>query len=170
MKTVFLGFVGYSGSGKTTLLEKLINIFSNKGYVVGAVKHDAHSFEIDYPGKDSYRLKHSGAVRVVLSSKEKLAVVEDRKYEKPFSEIKDMFKDCSIVFVEGYKLEDIDKIEVKRDGVGDDFLINKGVKNIILIVSDKKDIDMDVKVIDLNDIDAVVDFVENYIKENEVFI
>ncbi len=137
MKTVFIGFVGHSGNGKTTLIEKLIKEFTKKGYKVGAIKHDAHNFEIDYPGKDSYRMKHAGALRVVLSSKEKFALIEDRKEEKTLNEIKQLFLDCDIVFVEGYKLGDIPKIEVHRSENSKNYLIDENIKNIVAIVTDE---------------------------------
>ena len=164
METFFIGIIGHSGSGKTTLTEKLINLFSNRGKVVGAVKHDAHSFEIDYPGKDSYRLKHAGAKRIVLSSKEKLAVVEDRDFEKPFRKIKDMFSDCEIVFVEGYKLEDIPKIEVHRRQTNYEYLIEKGFENIILIATDETQKHFNVPVFHIDDIESIAAFIEKKAK------
>ncbi len=165
-ETLFLGFVGHSGSGKTTLIEKIIEIFSKKGLDVGAIKHDAHSFEIDYPGKDSYRLKHAGAKRIVLSSKDKFAMVEDRDKEKPLNEIKEIFSDCDIVFIEGYKLENIQKIEVKRDAVSNEYLAENGIKNIIMIATDSKTKpNLNIPIYDINDIDKIVEFIEGLIKQ-----
>ncbi len=165
MKPVFVGFIGNSGVGKTTLIERLIRVFVDKGYRVGAVKHDAHKFEIDYPGKDSYRMKHAGAWRVALSSKDKLAMVEDREKEKSLDEIKEMFDDCDFVFVEGYKLEDLPKIEVHRDEVDKGWYVQKGFKNIILAVSDKH-YDLSIPVLLFNEIDSIVAFVENLKNED----
>ena len=70
-----VSFVGSSGSGKTTFLEQIIPLFIDKGYKTGTIKHDAHKFEIDKPGKDSYRLKQAGAGTVCISSAEKLALI-----------------------------------------------------------------------------------------------
>ncbi len=162
-KPFFIGFVGHSGSGKTTLIEKLIKIFARKGYRVGAIKHDAHKFEIDYPGKDSYRMKHAGACRVVISSKNKLAMVEDRLDEKPFDEIKAMFSDCDIVFVEGYKLSDIPKIEVHRKETGFEYLIESGIEGIALIATNEKRT-FAAPSVDLDDVDGIVGFIENLIE------
>ncbi len=159
MGTFFLGFVGYSGSGKTTLIEKLITEFSKERYKVGTVKHDAHSFEIDYPGKDSYRFKHAGSIRVVLSSKDKLALIEDREEEKPFSEIKAYFLDCDLVFVEGYKLEDLPKIEVHRKITNHDYLFKKSIENIIMIAADEE-IAADVPTYNINDIEGIYEFIK----------
>ncbi len=165
MKPVFVGFIGNSGVGKTTLIERLIRVFVDKGYRVGAVKHDAHKFEIDYPGKDSYRMKHAGASRVVLSSKDKFALVEDREKEKPLEEIKELFSDCDFVFVEGYKLEDLPKIEVHRDDVNKDWYIQKGFGNIILAISDKH-YDLSIPVLLFDELDNIVVFIENLKNEN----
>ena len=163
MRTLFVGFIGYSGSGKTTLIERLIERFSSKGYRVGAVKHDAHNFEIDYPGKDSYRMKHAGAKRVVLSSKSKLALVEDRESEMPLEEIKKLFGDCDIVFVEGYKLEDLPKVEVRRSGVGGDYLFKEGIKNIMLVVTDE-DVEADVPTLRIDNFEEIALFLERFFK------
>ena len=162
MKTLFLGFVGNSGSGKTTLIEKLIKIFSKKGYKVGAIKHDAHNFEIDYPGKDSYRMKHAGAKKVVLASKDKIAMVEDLDEEIPLKELKRMFKGFDLVFVEGYRLEDLHKIEVHRSQASAGYLIEQGIKNIVMVASDEK-VELGVPVVDLNEIEKIVEFIENFI-------
>ncbi len=163
MKPFFIGVVGHSGSGKTTLIVKLIEKLSKKGYTVGAVKHDAHSFEIDYPGKDSYRFKHSGAKRVVLSAKDKFAMIEDRDKEKPLDEIKNMFSDCDIVFIEGYKLADVDKIEVHRKQTNYEYLVQKGIKNIVMIASNEK-IDFFKPVCDIDDINSIAYFIEELAK------
>jgi molybdopterin-guanine dinucleotide biosynthesis protein B len=72
-----VSIVGKSGSGKTTLLEKVIKELTHRGYTVGVLKHDAHGFEIDHEGKDSWRHKKAGASTVALSSPEKFAVIKD---------------------------------------------------------------------------------------------
>ena len=73
-----------SNTGKTTLIEALITIFKEKNYNIGVLKHDAHKFEIDKEGKDSYRFAKAGADKMVISSKEKLAMVETIKEEKDY--------------------------------------------------------------------------------------
>ncbi len=165
MGAYFIGIVGYSGSGKTTLIVKLIDSLTKAGYVVGAIKHDAHSFEIDYPGKDSYRMKHAGAKRVVLSSYDKLAVVEDRDKEKPLNEIKSMFDDCDIVLVEGYKLADLPKIEVHRKDTGYKYLIESGIKGIVAIATDEKEYKSEAYVFDIDNVESISAFLENMIEK-----
>lgn len=105
-----LGFAGYSGSGKTTLIEKLIPVFKDRGFKVAVIKHDAHGFKMDEEGRDTYRFGSAGADTVMISSGSHSA----RLSNKPFS-LKEMLDDADgadIVFVEGYKHEDIPKVFV----------------------------------------------------------
>lgn len=112
---VIISFVGKSNSGKTTFLEKLIAEMKRRGVRVGVVKHDAHKFEIDYEGKDSYRLKHAGADVMLISSASKIAMVRDSREDTPLAALCGEFmKDVHIVFSEGYKRENAHKIEISR--------------------------------------------------------
>src|SRR5512143_21431 len=83
--------VGKSDSGKTTLLEKLVKELTSRGYRIGTIKHDVHSFEIDHPGKDSWRHKQAGASATVISSPAKLALVVDTDHDHTLAEIRDRF-------------------------------------------------------------------------------
>ena len=76
MPVKVLAFVAKSNTGKTSLLEHLIRELKNRGYKVGAIKHDAQRFEIDYPGKDSHRLTEAGADTMLITSPEKLALIK----------------------------------------------------------------------------------------------
>jgi molybdopterin-guanine dinucleotide biosynthesis protein B len=110
-----VSIVGKSGSGKTTLLEKVINELTRRGYTVGVIKHDAHGFEIDHEGKDSWRHKKAGAVTVALSSPEKFAVIKDVSVEWTPERIIDSYLiDSDIVITEGFKKSAFPKIEVVR--------------------------------------------------------
>lgn len=110
-----VSIVGTSGSGKTTLLEKVVGELVGKGYSVGTIKHDAHGFELDREGKDSWRHKKAGAKTVVLSSPGKLAVIKDIRGEWPPERIaSSFFPDADIVITEGYKKGPFPKIEVIR--------------------------------------------------------
>lgn len=118
-QTPALAIVGWSGSGKTTLTEQLIAIFKSQGMTVCAVKHDAHRFSIDHPGKDSHRFTAAGADRMVICSPEKLAMVERHSEQPPLAEVLDRFgNDADLVLVEGYKTGDLPKIEVHRPSLG----------------------------------------------------
>lgn len=110
-----VSFVGSSGSGKTTLLVRVIEELVKRGYKVATLKHDAHRFEIDHEGKDSWRHKKAGASTVALSSPEKFAVIKDVKCEwTPERLITSYLMDADIVITEGYKTSWFPKIEVVR--------------------------------------------------------
>jgi molybdopterin-guanine dinucleotide biosynthesis protein len=113
--------VGKSGSGKTTLLEKLIPELRALGLRVGAVKHDAHRFDIDVPGKDSWRLGQAGAEAYVVHSPVKLALVTSLAHEARLVDIVlRYFTGFDIVVVEGHKLQSPNKVEVFRQAAGHD--------------------------------------------------
>lgn len=110
-----VSIVGHSGSGKTTLIENLIPRLKAKGYKVGALKHDAHHFDIDHEGKDTWRMANAGADAVVISSKDKIAMVKMVEEEKNIDEIAQwLFTDVDIIITEGYKAFNKPKIEVVR--------------------------------------------------------
>lgn len=115
MPVPILSFVGRSNSGKTTLIEAIIPLLKQAGFRVGAIKHDAHRFEIDHPGKDSWRFTHAGADTMVITSAGQLAMV--KSLERPISVpevVEELFGDVDIVIVEGYKAADLPRIEVIR--------------------------------------------------------
>ncbi|MFQ5465184.1 MAG: molybdopterin-guanine dinucleotide biosynthesis protein B [Thermodesulfobacteriota bacterium] len=110
-----ISIVGLSGSGKTTLIEKLVCELTARGHRVGTVKHDAHAFEIDHEGKDSWRHKRAGARTVVLASKEKLAVIRDTDSEwEPARLVASFLDHLDVVVAEGFKESGFPKIEVVR--------------------------------------------------------
>lgn len=158
--TPAVSFIARSGTGKTTLVTKLISELKSRGYKVGAIKHDAHKFEIDHPGKDSYRFTESGVDTMLISSNNKLALV--KQYEQPpqiAEMIRDYFSDVDIVLVEGFKRIGLPKIEVHRKGHGD-VLLCRGSRNdpSLLAVATDSVLDLDVPLLDLNRPTQVVDF------------
>ena len=115
MKVV--GFSGYSGSGKTTLIERLIPALKARGQRVSVVKHAHHRFDIDHPGKDSWRHRQAGAFEVVVASDLRLALV--REFEAPLQIsvhqlIAELDAGVDWVLVEGFRHGDLPKIEVWR--------------------------------------------------------
>jgi molybdopterin-guanine dinucleotide biosynthesis protein MobB len=111
-----LSFVGNSGSGKTTLIEKLIPIFKERGLKVGAIKHDAHQFEIDHPGKDSYRFANAGADTTVIASNKKFAMVSTLGMPLEVDDIVTKhFMGFDLVLTEGYRQSRRPKIIVTRE-------------------------------------------------------
>lgn len=110
-------FAGYSGSGKTRLLERLIPAFKQRGQRVSVIKHAHHQFDIDYPGKDSFRHREAGAFEVVVASSRRLALIREFEQEAPLSVhqlVAELDASVDWVLIEGLKQSDLNKIEVWR--------------------------------------------------------
>lgn len=157
-----VAFLGRSGTGKTTLIEKLLPELARRGYRVGAIKHDAHRFDIDHPGKDSHRLTAAGAETMLIASAEKLALVKIHPSSPPVEELLDTyFPDLDIVLVEGFSRSGLPKIELRRKEKNAPFLC-RGEKHDpgLIAVASEYSLTMDVPVLDLNDPKQVADFIE----------
>ena len=116
-----LGFAGFSGSGKTTLVEHLVRGLRQKGLRVSVVKHAHHQFEMDQPGKDSWRHREAGAFEVLIASNRRLVL--QREYEQSAEPqvhhlLAEVFDGVDWVLVEGFKYSDLPKIEVWRPESG----------------------------------------------------
>lgn len=110
-----VSFIGRPDSGKTTLLEKIIPELVRRGFRVGLIKHHVHHFEMDTPGKDTWRLKKAGCSAVLLSSPSGLGFIRDTERDAPVKDLVDSyFSDMDLVLTEGYKQEPFPKIEVFR--------------------------------------------------------
>ncbi|HEY5975248.1 MAG TPA: bifunctional molybdenum cofactor guanylyltransferase MobA/molybdopterin-guanine dinucleotide biosynthesis adaptor protein MobB [Geobacteraceae bacterium] len=155
-----VSFVAKSGTGKTTLLEKVIADLAGRGYRVGVIKHDAHRFDIDHPGKDSHRLTAAGAATMLISSPEKLALVKQHSASPPIEElIRTYFSDVDLVLTEGFKKSGLAKIEVHRQERSPTLLCrgDEHDPSLLAVCSDEP-LDLDVPVLDLNNSSAVADF------------
>ena len=110
------GFAGWSGSGKTTLIEKLIPLFVRRGLTVSLIKHAHHAFDVDQPGKDSYRHRHAGCSEVLVTSSRRWALVHELRGapEPGFAELIERVSPCDLLLVEGFKHAPIPKLEVWR--------------------------------------------------------
>lgn len=156
-----VSFVGKSNSGKTTFLEKLIPEMKRRGYRLGVIKHDAHSFTIDHEGKDSYRLKEAGADTVILSSETKLALVKDVGTTPSLHELCNKFLlDVDIIFSEGYSKENAHKIEISRCANSTELIFQND--ECIAIISDWTP-ETCLPVYNLNDVEKVGDFIQENI-------
>ena len=135
-----VGFAAWSGTGKTTLLTNLLSIFNERGLRVGVVKHAHHTFEIDYPGKDSYELRKAGALQVLIGSRKRWALISenrdhlDKSLEYHINNLD--LESLDLVLVEGFKPEHIPKIEVHRPSLGKELLF-PGDDSIFAIASDE---------------------------------
>jgi molybdopterin-guanine dinucleotide biosynthesis protein B len=109
-----ISIVGKSGVGKTTALVKIIHELKRRGYRVGTVKHDTHGFDVDKPGKDSWRHAQAGSDVVVISGPKKMALIRQLEREMTVDEIVPLMGEVDIVITEGYKRGNSPKIEVTR--------------------------------------------------------
>ena len=167
-----VGIAGFSGSGKTTLVERLIPALKLRGLRVSVVKHAHHKFDIDHPGKDTYRHREAGAFEVVVASNRRLALI--REFEQPAQLkvhhlIAELYEGVDWVLVEGFKESNLLKIEVWRAATGkpalyqdDDF--------VVAIATDSPDRLPQPTlrpVLDLNDEDAVAQWLTDNQKRFE---
>jgi len=158
MTVPLVSVVGKSGVGKTTFLEKLIRELKGRGYRLAAIKHDVHNFEIDQPGKDSWRLTQAGSDIVILSSPRRLALMEEVTEERSLSQLTAMVGDrVDLVLTEGYRGTAGPKIEVSRRAWGRDLV--SPLADIVAIVADHP-FDLGVPQFDLDDAAGVADFLE----------
>lgn len=136
-----VSIVGTSGSGKTTLLVKVVAELKRRGIRVATIKHDAHGFEIDKPGKDSWRHKKAGAATVALSSPKKLAIIKSvaREWtpERIIASSNIDPTDTDVVITEGYKTGKFKKIEVIRAAHSSKSICKRD-KNLIAYATDTK--------------------------------
>ena len=163
MTVKVVSFVAKSGTGKTTLLEKVIAHLKERGYRVGVIKHDAHRFDIDHPGKDSYRLTAAGADTMLISSSEKLALVKKQAESQTIEELLTAyFIDVDIVLTEGFKKSSMPKIELHRKERSATLLCRgEEYDSTLVAVASDEQLELDVPVLDLNDARTVADFIEN---------
>lgn len=130
-----VSIVGRAKSGKTTLIEKMIPQLKARGLRVGTVKHHAHpGFEIDYPGKDTWRHAQAGSDHVVIAAPDKMASIILLTSPISLTEILIGMRDVDIVLTDGYRLEKLPKIEVLRGAISNQLLCEPS--ELIAIASD----------------------------------
>jgi molybdopterin-guanine dinucleotide biosynthesis protein B len=158
------GLAGYSGSGKTTLLEALIPRLAAAGLSVSLIKHAHHRFDIDQPGKDSYRLREAGCSEVLLISEQRWVLMHELRGvpEPSLEEQIARFSECDLVLVEGFKHTPIPKLEVHRPSVGKPLIAGDGVETVVAVATDEPEgvrQQTRLPILDLNDRDAIADFI-----------
>ncbi|MBO0235322.1 bifunctional molybdopterin-guanine dinucleotide biosynthesis adaptor protein MobB/molybdopterin molybdotransferase MoeA [Vibrio parahaemolyticus] len=162
-----LGFAAYSGTGKTTLLEALLPKLTEAGLRIGMLKHAHHNFDVDKPGKDSYRLRKAGASQMLIASRNRFALMtETPEAEAEFEYLLTRFDEdkLDVVLVEGCKNIAFPKIELHREEVGKPWLYPHD-ENIIAITSDTAELDSELPQMNINDLDAIAQFVLQYVQD-----
>lgn len=132
------GFAGFSGSGKTTLIERLIPLLAERGLRVSLIKHAHHGFDVDQPGKDSYRHREAGCSEVLVSSSKRWALMHELRGapEPSLDELVAKLSPCDLVLVDGFKREPIPKLEVHRGANASAGLIFPHDPHIVAIATD----------------------------------
>lgn len=152
------GLAGWSGAGKTTLVVRLIPVFVARGLRVSTVKHAHESFDIDLPGKDSYEHRKAGAAEVLVSSRQRWAMIHESSGapEPSLDDLLARLSPADLVLVEGFKRHAHDKLEVHRDGKA--FLYPED-PHIVAIASDAAVPDCGRPVFQRDDVAAVARFI-----------
>lgn len=162
-----LGFCAYSGTGKTTLLKQLIPRLVDAGLRVAMVKHAHHDFEIDHPGKDSYELRHAGAAQMLVASRRRLALIEERQssVEPSLEELVARLDldAIDLVLVEGFKHGSHPKVELHRSPLGRPWLFPEDPTVIAVACDAAATPEAGLPILDLNDLDAMKSFVLAYV-------
>lgn len=153
-----ISIVGKSGVGKTTVLELVVREIKMRGYRVGTIKHDVHGFEMDKPGKDSWRHAQAGSDAVAVSGPRKMALIRRMDEEMSLDDIVSLMGDLDLVITEGYKRADKPKIEVSRLERGSQMLCQP--EELIAAMADHP-LDLPVPQFDLDDAVGVVDLLES---------
>ena len=152
-----------SNVGKTFVIQGIIRELKLRGYSVATIKHDVHGFDIDKKGKDTYKHREAGAETVIISSKNRLAMIKELEEEIELNEVIRLVKDKDIILVEGYKKSNLRKIEVYRNGISENIITPKD--KLIAIASDVG--------LDINEVDVInkEDYKElvNLIEKEEEF-
>lgn len=166
-----LGFVALSGTGKTTLLKQVLARLKARGLRVGVIKHTHHpGFDVDRPGKDSYELRHAGASKMLIASRQRWALMVETPQaledDVPLSELLARLPqdDLDLVLVEGMKHEAFAKIELHRAGLGQPFFYPDDPH--ILAVAADTPLALPLPVLDLNQPGEVADFVLRWMTDN----
>lgn len=160
-----IGIVGRSGSGKTTLLTNLIPVLTSRGYSVSTIKHTHHGFDMDRPGKDSYRHREAGAQEVLLTSAQRWALLHELRDdpEPGLDELLHHMSPVDILLVEGFKAHPYPKVEVHRPAAGHP-LMARTDDSVVAVACDAVLDDVRVPVLDLNCVEVIADFIVRRLK------
>ncbi|MBX3681710.1 MAG: molybdopterin-guanine dinucleotide biosynthesis protein B [Thauera sp.] len=158
------GFAGWSGSGKTTLVEKLIPEFTGRGLRVSVIKHAHHGFDLDKPGKDSWRHREAGAMQVLMLSNDRWVLMHELRGapEPTLDEQLRLLEPCDLVLIEGYKAAAVPKIEIHRPSHGKPPLWPEN--SHVVAVATNAELDCPLPRLPLDEPAKVADFILEYLK------
>ena len=162
-----IGSAAYSGTGKTTLIKLIVKLLKELDLKVSVIKHAHHDFDVDKIGKDSYEIRKSGAENMLISSANRWALMHENTNNSELS-LNDLINvldplDSDIILVEGFKAEKFPKIELYREEIGKG-LLHTSDESIIAIATDSKlEINKDIKILDINNPQEIVDFIIKYL-------
>jgi molybdopterin-guanine dinucleotide biosynthesis adapter protein len=161
------GFAGWSGSGKTTLVEKLIPRFVQRGLRVSLIKHAHHNFDVDTPGKDSYRHRQAGAAEILVTSSRRWVLMHELRgaKEPSFDEQVKRISPCDLLLVEGFKFAPIPKLEVWRKATGE-ALLHPNDPHIVALATDTR-IETKLPLLDLDDDASIARFILRHLRLDE---
>ncbi len=157
------GFTGWKNSGKTGLTVRVVEELTRRGWRISTIKHAHHAFDIDKEGTDSFRHREAGATEVAIVSGNRWALMHELRdeAEPDFNTVIARMSPCDLVIVEGYKAEQHAKIETRRRDARERSSLAETDPTIVAIAADYPIDDARVPVFDLDDTDAIADFVEN---------
>jgi molybdopterin-guanine dinucleotide biosynthesis protein B len=155
-----IGLAGWSGSGKTTLLTRLLPRLVARGVSVSTLKHAHHRFDVDHPGKDSYRHREAGATEVMVASAQRFALMHELRgaAEPGVEELIGRMTPVDLLIIEGFKRHEHDKIEVHRPSLGH-ALLARHDPHIVAVASDEAISDLAIPRLDLGDGEAIASFI-----------
>ncbi len=162
MTPPIFGVIGWKNSGKTTLMANLIREFANRGFAVSVIKHAHEKFEIDHPGRDSFKMREAGARQVMLSSPRRFAVMRELgdAPEMAFEDLLPYAGPCDLILVEGYKREAYPKIEIRREGAASREPLSAKFPEVVAIASDRpQDERESLPTFPIDDTGRIVDFI-----------
>lgn len=158
------GVVGWKNSGKTTLMAKLIAEFARRGVKVAAIKHAHHEFDVDQPGRDSFKFREAGAREVAIVSSRRVAIMHElRGEDEPeLEEVIDRLSGSELILVEGFKTRNHPKIEARRSNAAQRDPLAGAVPNVVAIAADHQTDGGRLPVFALDDAAAIADFIAAY--------
>lgn len=162
------GITGYSGAGKTTLIERMLPQIIERGLRTAVLKHTHHDFDIDRPGKDSFRHRQAGASEVLLANASRWVLMHELRgaREPTLAEYASRFSPCDLLLVEGFKHEAIPRLEVHRPANGKPTLWPEQ-RQIVAVASDQAapvDLPAGLRWLDLNDVPTIVAFILDHLQ------